>query len=399
MKRELLITLNPGSSTIKFGLFGNALTVPLRIGGGMIDLRRTPLILHLTDGDERIDVELAAVLQEDLRDVVRETLDILVKHFASDHFVAAGHRVVHGGDHFAGPALIDADALATIASLRHLAPLHQPRAIRLIEAIAGIWPDLPQVASFDTAFHRSQSEAERRLALPRELYDEGIKRYGFHGLSYKYIAGALAHEAPAIAGGRVVVAHLGSGASLCALEGGVSRACSMGFSTLDGIPMATRPGALDPGVLLYLLQEKGMSVDALEDMLYHRSGLIGLSGISADARVLSESGEAAAGEAMAIFAEAIARQAAAYATALRGLDGLVFTAGIGEHQPALRAAVCDALGWTGLAIDPAANAANARRIDAPASPTAVFVLPTDEESVIAEEASGIIKAAGASRTD
>ena len=391
MNQNLLLTLNPGSSTIKLGLFAEAHESPRRIGNGMIDLRQTPLMLHISEGGEYFDIALRSELQEDLHDLIRETVDVLVKHFASDHFIGAGHRVVHGGDRFAGPTLIDDDVLAGIASLSHLAPLHQPRAVRLIEAFRKIWPDLPQIASFDTAFHRSQSPIERRLPIPRNLYDEGIKRYGFHGLSYKFIAGALAREAPEIAKKRVVVAHLGSGASLCALDGGISQSCSMGFSTLDGIPMATRSGALDPGVLLYLLQAKQMSVPDLEDFLYHRCGLIGLSGISADARVLSESTDAAAVEAMAYFAGAIAREVAAKATSLGGLDGIVFTAGIGEHQPALRAAVCKSLGWVGVSIDDQANAANARRIHAPDSRVSVFVLPTDEEAVIASEASEILR--------
>lgn len=391
MNQNLLLTLNPGSSTIKLGLFAEAHESPRRIGGGMIDLRQSPLMLHITEGNRRTDIELRSALQEDLHDLIRETIDVLVKHFASDHFIGAGHRVVHGGDLFAGPTLIDDEVLAGIASLSHLAPLHQPRAVRLIEAFRKIWPDLPQIASFDTAFHRSQSALERRLPLPRELFEAGVKRYGFHGLSYKFIAGALAREAPDIAKGRVVAAHLGSGASLCAMDGGVSRSCSMGFSTLDGIPMATRSGALDPGALLYLLQAKQMSVPDLEDLLYHRCGLIGLSGISADARVLSESREPAAIEAMAYFADAIAREIAAKATGLGGLDGIVFTAGIGEHQPALRAAVCRSLAWIGVEIDGPANEANARRIHTPASRVGVFVLPTDEETVIAGEAVDILK--------
>ncbi|MCX5514648.1 acetate kinase [Kaistia algarum] len=390
MNQNLLVTFNPGSSTIKLGLFADANSKPRRIGGGMIDLRAAPLMLHISEGPKRTDIELKSALQEDLHDLISETLESLVEHFASDHFIGAGHRVVHGGDRFSGPARIDDQVLAAIAALRHLAPLHQPRAVRLIESIRRIWPDVPQIASFDTAFHRTQTDTERRIALPRELFGEGVKRYGFHGLSYKFIAGALAREAPEIAAGRVVVAHLGSGASLCALEGGISRSASMGFSTLDGIPMATRSGAIDPGILLYLLQERRLAVADLEDMLYHRSGLLGLSGISADARVLTESEEPAAAEAMAIFALAIARQVAAYAATLKGLDGLVFTAGIGEHQPALRAAVCDHLGWAGIDIDAQSNVFNETRISTRTSGVAVFVLPTDEESVIAEEAASIL---------
>lgn len=391
MTKDLLLTFNPGSSTIKLGLYASGGSRPHRIGRGMIDLRRTPRMLHITEGPTTVDIELKAELQEDLHDIIKETLDWLASHFGSDDFVAAGHRVVHGGDRFHGPARIDDDTLAAIAALCPLAPLHQPRSVRLIEAIRKLWPGVPQTASFDTAFHRSQTEEERRFAIPREWFDEGVKRYGFHGLSYQYIAGALAKANPELAAGKVVAAHLGSGASLCAMEGGVSRATSMGFSTLDGIPMATRSGSLDPGVILHLLKERHMDVEQLEDMLYHRSGLLGLSGISADARVLAESFAPEARATLDIFAQSIAQHVAAYATTLGGLDGLIFTAGIGEHQPALRGAVCRRLAWMGARLDAQSNEANALRIDAPSSSVAVYVIPTDEEQIIADEAFALLR--------
>ncbi len=394
MTGRILLTFNPGSSTIKLGLFALPQAgPPRRIGRGMIDLKRAPLVLHITEGPQTVDIPLsAAPAEDDLHDVIRETLDWLAHHFGTAEIAAAGHRVVHGGDRFAGPVRITPEVLAAIAALTPLAPLHQPHSLRLIRAIGRIWPDRPQTASFDTAFHRSQIDLVRRFALPRALFDEGIKRYGFHGLSYRSIAGQLAARDPALAAGRVVVAHLGSGASLCALEGGVSRDTSMSFSTLDGIPMATRCGTLDPGVLLHLLQAKGLGTSEVEEMLYHRSGLLGVSGTSGDSRDLLASDRPEAREALALFAFRIAREIAAQATTLGGLDGLVFTAGIGEHQPAVRAAIAQHLAWLGVALDETANGANAFRIDAATSRVAVRVMATDEEQVIAEEAAGLLAA-------
>jgi acetate kinase len=385
----VLVTFNPGSSTIKIGLFAIDRGSARRIGKGMIDLRRQPLVLHIVEGPNAADIPLRAQVADELDDVLDETLGWLSRHFEHEGLVAAGHRVVHGGDQFHGPASIDDAALAAIEALVPLAPLHQPQSVRLITAIRRLRPGLPQVASFDTAFHRTQTDLVRRFALPRAMFDEGIKRYGFHGLSYKYIAGALQRQAPELANGRIVVAHLGSGASLCGLAGGESRDTSMGFSTLDGIPMATRSGALDPGVPLHLLAN-GMTRTGLEDLLYHRSGLLGVSGISADSRVLLESQAPEAREAIGMFAFRIAQTVASLAVTLGGLDGIVFTAGIGEHQPQVRALVCGHLGWLGVGLDEGANAANALRIEAAGSKVAVLVIPTDEEQVIADEAVGVL---------
>lgn len=386
MSEGILLTFNPGSSTIKLGLFAIESGKPRRLGMGVIDLRHQPLTLHITEGTTSIDIPLAAAVADDLHDVIDETLDWLARHFSVDALAAVGHRVVHGGDRFGEAEPIDDIVLAAIEALVPLAPLHQPQSVRLIKAIRHLRPGLPQIASFDTAFHRSQSDLVRRFALPRALFDEGVKRYGFHGLSYKYIAGRLAQIAPELARQRVVVAHLGSGSSLCALEAGVSRDTSMGFSTLDGIPMATRCGALDPGVLIHLIQQRGLSLEAVEDMLYHRSGLLGISGISADSRDLISSNAPEAQEAIELFTFRIAREIAALATTLGGLDGIVFTAGIGEHQPQIREAVCRYLSWLGVVIDPAANSQNAMRIAASDSKVAILVIPTDEEHVIAQEA-------------
>jgi acetate kinase len=389
MSSRILLTFNPGSSTIKLGLFAIEADGPRRRGKGMIDLRHAPLTLHIVEGPTTADISLTARVTDDLHDVIDEVLGWLAHHFSVSALAAVGHRVVHGGDRFAGPQAIDAEMLAAIEALEPLAPLHQPQSIRLIKAMQHLRPNLPQTASFDTAFHRSQSDLVRRFALPRALFNEGVKRYGFHGLSYKYIAARLEQIAPTIASGRVVVAHLGSGASLCALHAGISRDTSMGFSTLDGIPMATRCGALDPGVLIYLMKERGLSIDAVEDMLYHRSGLFGISGISADSRDLIGNNAPEAREALDLFAFCIARETAALANTLGGLDGIVFTAGIGEHQPQIRDAVCRHLAWLGIMIDPVGNSQNAVRIEAVVSKVAVLVIPTDEEQVIAEEACSV----------
>lgn len=388
---EILITFNPGSSTIKLGLYRMAEDGPVRLGRGVIDLRRTPLRLHVVEGPTVADIPLRAEVTEDLHELIDETLGWLSDHFALQGIAAVGHRVVHGGDAFSDAVLITDDTLATIARFVDLAPLHQPQSLRLIRAIRHLRPDLPQTASFDTAFHRTQSDIVRRFALPREMFDAGIKRYGFHGLSYKFVASRLRELAPDLAAGRVVAAHLGSGASLCALENGESRDTSMGFSTLDGIPMATRCGALDPGVVIHLLKQQGQSLASVEDILYHRSGLLGVSGISADSRDLLGSDQPAAREAIELFTHRIAQEIAALATTLGGLDAVIFTAGIGEHQPAIRAAVCARLAWLGVALDDNANSASATRIDAQDSKVGVFVIPTDEEQVIATEACALLK--------
>jgi acetate kinase len=356
----------------------------------MIDLRNKPLALHVVEGSAATDIPLKSAVTEDLHEVIDETLSWLKTHFQVNALAGVGHRVVHGGDRFAGPEAVSNTMLDAIEALVPLAPLHQPQSIRLIRAIRHLRPDLPQIASFDTAFHRSQSDLMRRFALPRALFDQGIKRYGFHGLSYKSVAARLQRIAPEIARGRIVAAHLGSGASLCGMEAGISRDTSMGFSTLDGIPMATRCGTLDPGILIHLVKQRGLSIDAIEDMLYHRSGLLGISGISADSRDLIASVAPEAREALDLFTLRIAREIAALATALGGIDGMVFTGGVGEHQPQIRHAVCGHLAWLGVAVNDAANSQNASRIDASESQIPIFVVPTDEEQVIADEARSIL---------
>jgi acetate kinase len=390
MHTDLLLTFNAGSSTVKMGLFEIDGDQTRRIGTGLIDFRRRPLSFQLTEGPAVFDVPLKAEANEDLRDVISESFEVLAAHFNMDRLHAVGHRVVHGGDRFAGPVSLDDATIGDIDALTALAPLHQPQALRLIRAVRHLKPALVQTASFDTAFHATQSDLVRRFALPRALHDQGVKRYGFHGLSYAFIAGELRRRAPQAAAGKIIVAHLGSGASLCALDGGISRDCSMGFSTLDGIPMATRCGTLDPGVLLHLLGAKGTTVQSLEDMLYHRSGLLGVSGISADTRDLLMSQRPEAREAVDLFVLRIAGEIGRMTMTLGGLAAVVFTAGIGEHQPDIRAAICNRLQWLGLTIDGGANAANAPVISTSASAITAFVIPTDEEQVIADEALAIL---------
>jgi acetate kinase len=393
MNSNFLLTLNPGSSTIKLGLFAIEGGEPRSIGRGAIDLSRVPLILRFEDGGQPIDLTLHADKTDELHELIDETLNWISKRFSIDRFAAVGHRVVHGGDRFSGPTAIDSTALSAIEALAPLAPLHQPQSLRLMRAVRRLRLGQYQVASFDTAFHRTQAEVVKRFALPREMFNEGVKRYGFHGLSYQSIAAQLRRFHPKLASGRIVVAHLGSGASLCGLAAGLSRDTTMAFSTLDGIPMGTRPGALDSGVLLYLLKERHMSVDSLEDLLYHRSGLLGVSGLSGDARELAASDAPEARQAIALFALRVARETAAIATTLGGLDAIVFTAGIGEHQPGIREAICRHLEWTGVAVDSVANARHGPRFDAEKSKVALLVLHTDEEQVMAEDACHVLSTA------
>ena len=299
---------------------------------------------------------------------------------------AIGHRVVHGGPAFHEPTLLDGDTIDALEALSPLAPLHQPQSLAAVRAMKALRPDLPQVACFDTAFHWTQPACATRLGLPRVLHDRGVRRYGFHGLSYDFIAGRLRTLDPALAAGRVIVAHLGSGASLCAMRGGASIDTTMGFSPLDGLLMSTRCGALDPGVVLYLAQHEGLGASAIEDLLYHRSGLLGVSGISGDMRALLASPEAAAGEAVELFIYDAVKQIAALAGALGGLDGVVFTAGIGENSPMVRARIAEGLAWLGLELDETLNLRGGEaRLSTAHSGMRAWVIPTDEEQVIARQ--------------
>ncbi|MCC8932600.1 acetate/propionate family kinase [Rhizobium sp. 'Codium 1'] len=385
MNQKLLLTFNAGSSTVKMGIFARETGGVRRIGKGVIDFRAEPLTFHLVEGPAVFDVPLVAKTDDLLHDVLEEVFDWLSEHYDLDAVSAVGHRVVHGGDLFADAVKVDDTSLAGIESLVTLAPLHQPQNLRLIRAITELKPGMPQTASFDTAFHRTLSDTVRRFAIPRAWFDKGVKRYGFHGLSYAYIAGALNRLEPQTAGGRAIVAHLGSGASLCALEHGSSRDTSMGFSTIDGVPMATRSGAIDPGVLFHLIDAHGLSVKQLEEMIYKQSGLLGLSGISADSRALLETPSKTACEAIDVFTFRIAGEVARLAASLGGLDTLVFTAGIGENQPAIRRSVVERLRFLGLQLDGEANDRNVAVISREESRVKIRVIATDEEQVIADD--------------
>lgn len=307
------------------------------------------------------------------------------------HLLGAGHRVVHGGEHHVAPLLIDPEILVTLEALTPLAPLHQPHNLAAIKALHKLRPGLAQVACFDTAFHCTQPVVAQTLALPRAVTTGGLRRYGFHGLSYEFIAAALPAFLGAAADSRVIVAHLGNGASLCAMRGRKSIATTMGFSTLDGLVMGTRCGTLDPGVLFYLMHEKGMTSVEVEEMLYRKSGLLGISEISNDMRTLLDSPDPRARAAIDQFVYRAALETGALAAALEGIDALVFTGGIGEHARLIRSMICEKLAWLGIVLDPAANASNAARISAASSRVSVCIIPADEEMVIAQHTNRLLQ--------
>ncbi|MCP5158406.1 MAG: acetate/propionate family kinase [Gammaproteobacteria bacterium] len=315
---------------------------------------------------------------------LRDLLAWLEKTPGLPEIIAAGHRVVHGGAEYSDPQRLTPEIIARLERFVPLAPLHQPHNLAGIRALSAVRPDLPQIGCFDTAFHYVQPELAKLFALPRTYREEGVRRYGFHGLSYEYIAGVLAEIMETPATGRVVVAHLGNGASMCAMRDGRSVASTMGFTAVEGLPMGTRTGSLDPGVLLYLIEQHGMGAKDLTNLLYKQSGLLGLSGISNDMRELLASSDPNAKLAVDYFCYRIARELGSLAAALGGLDALVFTGGIGEHAAAVREQVCTHSAWLGIEMDAAANADGGQRIDRAGSRTAVWVLPTNEELVIAQ---------------
>jgi len=387
---EHALTINAGSSTIKVGAFAIDSGTPEPLGKIVVELRNAPLPIRVIPVHGQPYEASWTAPADDFEGIVRLLVPTIREAFAISSFLVVGHRIVHGGLDFRGPVAVRTPNLDRIKALIPLAPLHQHQGARLIEAIGHVCPGILQTASFDTTFHLTLAPEARRFAIPRDLHEVGVRRYGFHGISYAHIARALARDAPDLARGRVVVAHLGNGASLCALDGGVSKDTTMGFSTLDGVPMGTRCGALDPGALLYLLKSRGMSAGEIETLLYERSGLSGLSGISSDVRVLQADKTMAAAETLDVFTFHIARNVAALATTLQGLDGLVFTGGIGEHNPGIRAAVCARLRWLGVRLDENANTTNAMRIQSPESGVAVLVIPADEEQQIAADAVSIL---------
>lgn len=380
-----ILVINAGSSSIKFCLYSvQGSTLDTLARGQVEGIGVRPHFIARDGKGNKVAEQHWEDPTTPRQTLLGILLDWLDQHLGQGKLLAAGHRVVLGGQRYRTPVQVDANVLAYLRELIPLVPLHQPANLAPIEELAKLKPELPQVACFDTAFHTTNPRLSRLYGLPRELTEAGVLRYGFHGLSYEYIAGRLATLDECAARGRTVVAHLGSGASMCALVEGKSVASSMGFSALEGLVMGTRPGNLDPGVLLYLMQSRGMDVASLEKLLYKESGLLGVSGISNDLRDLQESDHPHAREAVALFVYRINRELGSLVAAAGGLDALVFTAGIGEHSASVRAAVCQQAAWLGIQLDEAANAQHAPCISTPESPVSVWVVPTDEELMIAQ---------------
>lgn len=395
---DAILVLNAGSSSLKFSVFFNAARAApeLALRGQIEDLLGEPhFVAHTADGDMVGESALRAATPLGHQGAADYLLDWLEDRLGEQRLVAAGHRVVHGGREFCSPVRVDAAVLDALERLVPLAPLHQPHNVAAMRAVAARAPALAQVACFDTAFHAAQPSLAQAFALPRRVTDKGLRRYGFHGLSYEYIAHLLPSVDRRAASGRTVVAHLGNGASMCALAAGRSIASTMGFTALDGLPMGTRCGAIDPGVLLYLLEHERMDARALEKLLYHESGLLGVSGISSDMRALLASTDARAADAVDLFVYRIVRELGSLAAALEGLDALVFTAGIGENAAPIRARACRAAAWLGVELDENANARGGPRISRPGSRVSAWVLPTNEELMIALHTRAVL--AGAPR--
>lgn len=386
MNSGSILVVNAGSSSLKFSIFRmtEADALQLALHGQIDGLGARPHLCVKDAGGAALEERDYTVKEAgSVKDAITLAGVWLRDHFQSEPLRAVGHRVVHGGTEFSQPVLVDAAVFAALEQLIPLAPLHQPHNLEAIRAVRETQPQVPQVACFDTAFHRSHPPLADLYALPWDYYTAGVRHYGFHGLSYEYIAATLPQVAPEIADGRVIVAHLGSGASLCAIRAGKSVDSTMGFSPLDGIPMGTRPGALDPGVLLHLISQHGMPADELEKLLYNKSGLLGLSGISNDMRVLLESHEPRARLAVDYFAHQVVKQIGALAAVLGGVDGLVFTAGIGEHSAEIRARIMQGCAWLGVLPDAAANQRGGPRISVSGSAVSAWVIPTNEELMIA----------------
>ncbi len=382
-----VLALNAGSSSLKFALFGGDTVTPLSLlAKGEIEEIGTAPHFTAQDGngvalDETSWTGAAPAHGSDLLDRMLHWTD---GHLGNTKLIAVGHRVVHGGRAFTAPVLVTDAVLTALDALTPLAPLHQPHSLKPIREIRRLRPDLRQVACFDTAFHHTMPAVATRFALPRTYHDDGVRRYGFHGLSYDYIARRLSVVAPELADRRVIAAHLGNGASLCAMKDGSSVETTMGFTALDGLVMGTRCGTLDAGVVLYMVQEKRLSPSDVQHLLYEKSGLLGVSGLSSDMRTLLASQDAKAKEAIELFVYRIVREICALTAALGGLDAIVFTGGIGEHSPEIRASVCRGLRWLGVVLGSPEPMPGSTSISTPESPIAVHVIPTDEELMIAQ---------------
>ena len=381
---DAILVLNAGSSSLKFAVYSLEAGLPLRLKGAVSRLRQAPRLV-VRAGDQVIaDVRFQPPMS------VETAADAAFAHLDETGWLTrigvVGHRIVHGGRAFVHPTILDGATIDELRRLAPLAPLHQPYNLDIAERAASLLPHATQVGCFDTAFHADRERLDQLYALPRKLSEEGVIAYGFHGLSYAYIAGVLRDRDGERAGGRAIVAHLGSGASLCAMAQGRSVATTMGFSALEGLVMSSRCGAIDPGVLLHLLQDRGMSPKDVTRLLYEQSGLLGVSGISGDMQALLDSGDPHAAEAIDLFIYRVGRQIGSLAAALGGLDTLVFTAGIGENAPSVRQRICEAAAWLGVRVDVASNGVSAVDIAARDSQADILVLPTDEERAVAEAA-------------
>jgi acetate kinase len=391
---DAIAVLNAGSSSLKFSLFaerGDALELTAR--GQAEGLYTAPrFVAKDRDGTTLAEKSWGDGVKLGHDGALDHLVAFLRAELGEQRLVGVGHRVVHGGLEYSQPVRVDAKVLSALEKYVPLAPLHQPHNLAPIRALLARTPDLPQVACFDTAFHRVQPEVAQAFALPRSITDRGVRRYGFHGLSYEYIAHALPAHDPKAGAGKVVVLHLGNGSSMCAMAGGRSVASTMGFTAVDGLPMGTRCGSLDPGVILYLLDELKMDARAIEKLIYQESGLLGVSGISSDMRALLGSNEPSAKTAVDLYVYRIGRELGSLTAALGGLDAIVFTAGIGENSAVLRERVCRDARWLGVELDPAANSAGGPRISNAASHVSVWAIPTNEELMIARHTRALIAA-------
>jgi acetate kinase len=381
---DYAIVLNAGSSSLKFSIYHRPETGwRLELRGQIEGIGTSPRFSAKDDAGRTLADEQMDTAVRDARSALESLAVWLRSRYGGARVVGVGHRVVHGGARYARPTIVTPQVLEDLRALVPLAPLHQPYNLAAIEAVAERLPGVPQVACFDTSFHRGQPAVAEVVPLPRDICRAGVQRYGFHGLSYEYIASVLPDVAPEIAGGRVIVAHLGSGASLCAMRNRKSVDSTLGFTALDGLCMGTRPGAVDPGVILYLFQVLGLSPKEVEAILYKKSGLLGISGVSNDMRDLLGSSEPAARLAVDYFVYRAAKEIGALAAVLEGIDGLVFTAGIGENSPDIRSRICHASAWLGLELDDEANGKRGPRISRAASRVSAWVIPTNEELIIA----------------
>ena len=389
---DYALVINAGSSSLKFAVYDLSEAGAWRLAtrGEVAGIGTAPRFAARDAAGVVLVDRVPGNAVADARAALEHVAGWLREHFAGARVRGVGHRVVHGGAKYATPAIVTPRLLADLRELVPLAPLHQPGNLAAIDAVAALLPDVPQVACFDTSFHWGQPAVAKLVPLPEDVRAKGLQRYGFHGLSYEYIASVLPEMAPEIAGRRVIVGHLGSGASLCAMDNLRSVECTLGFTALDGLCMGTRPGALDPGVVLHLFQGLGLSAPEVENMLYRKSGLLGISGISSDMRVLLECDEPSALLAVEYFVYRAAREIGALAAVLGGIDGLVFTAGIGEHSPEIRARICARCTWLGVELDAAANDRGGPRISRPGSRVSAWVIPTDEELMIARHTGALL---------